>query len=63
MPSKLFRDIDFDAVRSKNDARAGLGLFYTKDFDSFSEPFEPRRFAADSLGRSVATISKRPESS
>ena len=40
---KAFRESDFDAVASKNDVRTGLGLFYTKDFDSFSELFESRR--------------------
>ena len=34
---KAFRESDFDAVASKNDVRTGLGLFYTKDFDSFSK--------------------------
>ncbi len=36
---KAFRQSDFDAVASKNDTRTGLGLFYTKDFDSFPELF------------------------
>jgi hypothetical protein len=40
---KAFRESDFDAVASKNDTRTGLGLFYTKDFDSFSELFGTRR--------------------
>ncbi len=40
---KAFRRSDFDAVASKNDTRTGLGLFYTKDFDSFSELFGNRK--------------------
>lgn len=44
---KAFRESDFDAVASKNDTRTGLGLFYTKDFDSFSELFESRRKKVD----------------
>ena len=40
---KAFRRSDFDAVASKNDTRTGLGLFYTKDFDSFRELFGNRK--------------------
>jgi hypothetical protein len=40
---KAFRQSDFDAVASKNDTRTGLGLFYTKDFDTFSELFQNNR--------------------
>lgn len=40
---KAFRRSEYNLISAKNDTRTGVGLIYSKDFDSFRELFERKK--------------------
>lgn len=40
---KAFRRSEYNLISAKNDTRTGIGLIYSKDFDSFRELFERKK--------------------